>query len=288
MSIITFWNDSREQSGKTLTSIAVATRMAIERNSKILLISTSFDDPTMQNCFWGSEKKKNTGLFNPQNSTVAVENGIEGLLKLASSKKLEPSIITDYTRVIFKERLEVVAGFSTPQGRTLDDKINEIRKIEDYYIELIKIANQYYDVIIVDLDKKISIKTREEILKLSNVNVYVLSQKMDSIDRYNELRHGNSEFMKNRCIPVIGTYDNKFKYNSKNIARYLGDKKELNVLPRNLLFMGAAEEAGVVDLFLKLKNVKDKTDENYILMYCVLNLTNSILNKIQEMQMRLR
>ena len=36
MSIVTFWNDDREQTGKTLTSVAVATRMAIEHNLKIL------------------------------------------------------------------------------------------------------------------------------------------------------------------------------------------------------------------------------------------------------------
>ena len=45
MAIVTFWNDCREQSGRTLTTVAVATRMAIERNSKVLLISTSFADP---------------------------------------------------------------------------------------------------------------------------------------------------------------------------------------------------------------------------------------------------
>ena len=60
------------------------------------------------------------------------------------------------------------------------------------------------------------------------------------------------------------------------------------MLPLNLLYMGAVEEAGVVDLFLKLKNVKDKNDENYIFMNCILNITNEILNKIKEMQMRSR
>ena len=55
MSIITFWNDGREQSGKTLASVAVAISMAMERNSKILLLSTSVDDSTMDNCFFGKE-----------------------------------------------------------------------------------------------------------------------------------------------------------------------------------------------------------------------------------------
>ena len=57
MSIVTFWNEDREQTGKTLTSVAVATRMAIARNYKILLLSTSFQDPTLRNCFF--EKRKN-------------------------------------------------------------------------------------------------------------------------------------------------------------------------------------------------------------------------------------
>ena len=42
MSIVTFWNDDREQTGRTLTSVAVATRMAMERNYKILLIFDIF------------------------------------------------------------------------------------------------------------------------------------------------------------------------------------------------------------------------------------------------------
>ena len=41
MSIVTFWNNDREQSGKTLTSVAVAVQMAIERNYKILSVDGS-------------------------------------------------------------------------------------------------------------------------------------------------------------------------------------------------------------------------------------------------------
>ena len=124
MSIITFWNDGREQSGKTLTAVAVATRLSIERNSKVLLISTSFADPTIKECFWGEEQSKNAAFFNMK-SNVAVENGIEGLLKLVASNKLTPSIITDYTKVIFKERLEVIPGFSLAKGMTLEENIEE-------------------------------------------------------------------------------------------------------------------------------------------------------------------
>ena len=52
--------------------------------------------------------------------------------------------------------------------------------------------------------------------------------------------------------------------------------------------MEATEESRVVDELLKFKNVKDKTDENYIFKECIQNLTESIWKKLQEMKMRLR
>ncbi len=287
MSIITFWNDGREQSGRTLTAVAFATRMAIERNARILLVSTSFGDPTMKNCFWDDTSKNASFFGNVKNNNLVVENGIEGLYKLVTSKKLTPSIITDYTKVVFKGRLEVIAGFSEAKIRALEGNIEELKKIEASYIDLIKTANQAYDIVIVDLDKRISRKVQKEILDMSMVNVFVLTQRLESINRYNSFKKSNSE-LKSRCVPVIGKYISDYKYNSKNVARYLGQKIELDLVPFNLLYMAAADEADVVDLFLKLKNVKDKTDENYIFMECTLNLTNNIMKKLQDMQMKLR
>lgn len=288
MSVITFWNDSREQSGKTLTAVAIATNMAIERNSKVLLLSTSFDDPTMKNCFWGSGSSRNTGMFSAKNNAVTVENGIEGLFKLVASNKLTPSEITDYTKVVFRDRLEVIGGFAAIKGKSMEENIEQYNRIQECYVELIKTANQYYDIVIVDLDKTLLTRTKEAILKISDVNVYVLSQRLESIDRYNELRNMNKHLLGNRHVPVIGRYDDRYKYNSKNVARYLGERKELDLLPFNLLYMEATEETKVADLLLRLKNVKDKTDENYIFMQCVQNLTNKIVKKMQEMQMKLR
>jgi len=285
MSIITFWNDTREQTGRTLTSVAVATRMAIERNNKILLISTSVADSTMKKCFWNTENKS---IFNKNNSSVGVETGIEGLFKLVTSNKLTPDIITDYTKVVFKDRLEVITSASGSPSRSLQGNYEDFRRYEEHFIEVLRVANQHYDMIIVDLDKMLTAKTKEDILKMSDANVFVLSQKMESINRYIELRNNNQDLIRNRCIPVIGKYINNYKYNSKNIARYLQQKNELDLMPFNLLYMEAAEEAYVPDLLLKLKSVKDKNDENYIFMQSNMNLVNNIVKKLQDMQMRMR
>lgn len=288
MSIVTFWNDDREQSGRTLTSVAVATRMAIERNYKILLISTSFADPTMRNCFFGNESQKAMKLFGNQNNNIAVESGIEGLSKLISSNKISPSVITDYTKVVFKGRLEVLCGFVGAKGVTYEENFANHKRIEECYIDLIRMANQYYDMVLVDLDKNLSTKVKEEILRISNLNVLVFSQKMQSLNRYNELKASSKEINSPRYIPVIGKYIDKTKYNLKNITKYLNEKKDLSIIPFNVLFYEASEEASVADLFLKLRNIKDTSDENYIFMQNVLNLMDKIIKRLQELQMKMR
>ena len=87
---------------------------------------------------------------------------------------------------------------------------------------------------------------------------------------------------------AIGKYDNESKYNKKNITRYLEERKNLNIIPYNTLFFEAAEETEVVELFLKLRNIKDINDKNYFFMAEVLNLTNNIITRLQELQMKMR
>lgn len=288
MSIVTFWNEGREQSGKTLTAVAVATRMAIERNYKILLLSTSFLDPTIKNCFFGNEIQRNLKIFGGKANNIAVENGIEGLVKLISANKLTPNAITDYTKVVFKGRLEVINGFSGSKSVSVETNYEAYKKIEKSYIDLIRIANQYYDMVLVDLDKALSTEVKNEILMLSNLNVIVFSQRKESLDNYKQLIESNPVINSPKTLPVVGKYMNKSKYNLKNIMKYLEERKEINVISFNMLYFESAEESTVPDLFLRLKNVKDTSDENYIFMQDVLKLMEKIINRLQELQMKMR
>ena len=119
MSIITFWNRGKEQVGKTLSMVAIATYMAIEHNYKILMVSTSYEDYTIDNCFWSKDariKKKNFGIFGPNTNTY-MGNGYEGLIPMMKSNKIRPELITNYTKVIFKERLEILKSFERRDKR---------------------------------------------------------------------------------------------------------------------------------------------------------------------------
>ena len=116
MAIVTFWNADREQSGVSISTVAVATKMAIERNLKVLIVSAAYNDSTIKNCFWKDNAVRKKIMADSSN--VAIENGVEGLSRLLSSNKITPDTITDYTHVIFKDVLEVLDGYIEDKNKT--------------------------------------------------------------------------------------------------------------------------------------------------------------------------
>ena len=101
MAIVTFWGSGKEQVGKTLSIVAIATNMAIEHNKRILVISASYNNDTLKNCYWSEQRAQRNSIFRTKN-TIEIDNGIEGLAKIIQSNKVTPSLITDYTKVILK------------------------------------------------------------------------------------------------------------------------------------------------------------------------------------------
>ncbi len=275
MSVITFWNNGKEQSGKTLSLAAICTHLAIEHNYRILVISTGYQDETLDNCFWKPQKaKKNLGLFGP-NTNMAIESGISGLAKMIKSNKLSPDLITNYTKVIFKDRLEILSTFKG--GR---DEYNEIRKC---YPDIINLANNYYDLVLVDLDKQVQDDIEDSILTSANLIVVSLSQRLTSIDAFVNKREEKPILKSKKNLLLIGRYDKYSKYNIKNISRYLGERNKVSTIPYNTLFFEACEEAKVPDLFLKLKKT-DEDDRNGFFLLEVRRTVDNIIYRLEDLR----
>ncbi len=286
MAIVTFWNADREQSGVSISTVAVATKMAIERNLKVLIVSTAYNDSTIKNCFWKDNAVRKKIMADSSN--VAIENGVEGLSRLLSSNKITPDTITDYTHVIFKDVLEVLDGYIEDKNKTKEENLKSYQTIAKVYPAILSVANQYYDMVLVDLSRELNEDVRNEILKIADINVYVAGQKLRSLDYYMKLKIDNPVIAEPKNIIAIGKYSHYSKYNKNNLQKYLKEKKELSVIPFNILLYEAAEEIEVVDLFYRLSRIKDTTDANYIFMKELDKLVEKIINKIQELQMRMR
>lgn len=278
MSVVTFWNDGREQTGKTLSIAAISTYMAIEHNYRILIISTGYRDDTLNQCFWKEKKvKRNFGLFGP-NTNEILEEGIVGLAKVVKSNKLSPENITNYTKIIFKDRLEVLQGF---KGETSD-----YDELEKTYPDIINLANSYYDLVFIDLDNEMNSSIREMILANSDLIVANISQRLTSIDRFMETRENTPILNSKKTLLLIGKYDKFSKYSIKNITRYMGEKNKVSTIPYNTLFFEACEEAKVPDLFLKIRNV-DEEDINGFFLSEVKRTSENIMYRLQDLAMKM-
>ena len=106
MAIIGFWSGSKKECGQTLSIAAIATHMAIEHNYKILLIDATFDDDTMERCFWTINNKNSVAQM-LNKGKMDISSGAEGLLSAVASNKTTPEIVKNYTRCImwFKNKV---------------------------------------------------------------------------------------------------------------------------------------------------------------------------------------
>ena len=94
MAIITFWSSGKEETAKTLSVSAIATYLAIERNLKILALSTNYNDTTLETCYWKQQDDSK------KRHVVGLGNGIEELARAIMSNKASPEVITNYTKII--------------------------------------------------------------------------------------------------------------------------------------------------------------------------------------------
>ena len=287
MSVITFINNRREETGKTLSLVAIATNMAIENNEKILIISTTDREGKLKSCFFedAEVKKIRFGIFGQNTSVLDTETGIEGLAKMLHSNKLNSDMITNYTKVVFKDRLEILLGKTQNENHTNDGELYYAPvEIRNEYIEIVKIASQYYDKVFVDLDYNLNKDIREQIIEQSDLVIVNTSQNYKSLKQLKEDKESNRLLKSPRTLLLIGRYDKFSKYNVKNITRYLEEKNKVLTVPYNTLYFEACNEAGVPDLFLKLKRMSDLDDRNAIFMEEVKRASENIIYRLQELQ----
>lgn len=116
MSIITFWSNGKEETAKTLSIAAIATNIAMERNFKILIVPTNYNDDTLELCFWEKEEeRRGLNIFNGVKNDLTA--GIEGLARAITSNKATPEIIKNYTKIVFRDRLEILPSIRTDVSR---------------------------------------------------------------------------------------------------------------------------------------------------------------------------
>lgn len=276
MSIVTFWNAVEKECGQTLSAIAIATYMAMEHNYRILLIDACFNDNTIEKAFW-KKKKENKALKELTGGKIDISSGAEGLISAVASNKATPEIVTNYTKIVFKNRLDVLLGLKT-----------EIRQDHEksmmLYKDLITTANKYYDLVFVDLSKGKNRASSEGILKASNVILYTLPPNLNNMDKFNELRFGGDSIVSQRKIlPLLARSDESSSYNVRNATRYIKERYTIPCIPYNVRFMEATNESRIATFMTNTKLSKSALNVNGDFFTELERTSQMIIDKIREM-----
>lgn len=268
MSIIAFWSKERKETGQTLSQVALTTYMAAIHNCRILSISTDFNDTTLEDCYWPHKDNNN--------SKDALDAGLEGLIKVINSNKTTNKIVSNYSKIVYKDRLDILRAPTT-------SNYEEYKEICKMYKEIIKIANTDYDYVFVDISKDMPEDETKIILEMADIVVLNIAQRLKVVNDLYRLKMENDFFNKTGIMINIGRYDRYSKYNITNITRFIKEKKGIYSIPFNTLYAESCSEGKVGSFFLRYIKL-DSEDKNAYFINEVERFTKALIYRKQELQ----
>ena len=206
---------------------------------------------------------------------MSLDSGIQGLLKLADSNRVSPEIIHDYTKIVFKNRLEVL--YSPMRIEKKDEEFEIMEKMKNIIVN----ASRYYDYVFVDLKKGLKYVQQAEILDMSDIIVLNIDQRIDTIEEILNKKEINR--MGRKIIWNICKSDKNSKYNSKNLTRKLLKKEKIFETEYNTLVSEATQEGGIPELMLRFRMIKED-DSNFIFLNKIKMLIEEIMLRYREMR----
>lgn len=276
MAIISFWSNEGGKSLKAESIVAITTFLAIQHNYKILVLDTNYNNYFYQDCYW--QEDKTIKLIKGENSVESMTSGMNGLTRAILSNKTSPEIVTNYTKIVFKDSLEILADANL--------KEEDYQLSKNAFRDIAKIASRYYDLVFVDISTELDDSIKNSLLEASDIIIANIPQKLRNINELIAFKHENSISSKKTIIPLLSRYDKYSKYNTKNVARYMKERKGVYAIPYNTLFFEACSEGKVADFFIKFRKMNTK-DINASFMNYVKEISEKIIYRLQELQMRM-
>lgn len=231
MPIVSFWNPVETAQASTTSSIAaVAAMLPGKCKYRTLITQTHYSDFSLESAFFNMDKLGNKG-----NLDIA-DTGVDALDRLLRSNKLAPENIANYAKPIYKgERLELLYG-------TFKNDLDSYSRILETFPIIIDYANQFYDIVLVDLNKGANNQDVNKILQKSDLIVLTMSQSMLVLKKTFKCMDTLKILQEKPIIPVIGKYDRFSKFADKNIARTFNYKKKMYTIPYNTQFFDACND----------------------------------------------
>lgn len=274
MAIIAFWSQEQKVTNQTTSMIVSAVQMAIEKNYKILIIDANFNSTAMRDALFPIKKRS---VFDKQLNLgkVDISSGIEGLVQAVATNRISPEIVKNFTKPVFAQRLDFLDSMKTLQ-RT------EYERASHYYPEILTVADKFYDLVYIDIEKGLDNEITKAILKKADIIVTCFEQIMKDIESFRQLWGVHELFPKSKTIPLLTKEDKFSRYNSDNVARYIGQKwgKGICSIVYNTILMEKMQEGDVSNFLIQAK-LSSNIGRNQYLIETINDLNFLIVDMLQ-------
>ncbi len=258
MAVIAFWSQEQKVTNQTTSMIVAAVQMAIEKNYKILMIDSNFNTNDMSEALFVQKKQSN---INKQLNLgkVDISSGVEGLIQAVATNRISPEIVRNFTKPVFAQRLDFLDALKINERQ-------EYERVAKYYSEILSVANKYYDLVYIDLEKGLDSEFTQIILKQADIIVCCFEQIMKDIESFRKIWGVHELFPKEKTIPLLTREDKFSKYNSDNVARYIGQKwgKGICSIAYNTMLMEKTQEGDVANFLIQTKLSGEKGRNFYL------------------------
>lgn len=266
MPVVSFWStENSAQVSTTATTVASALMLAIKENHKILVTQTHYSDLSLESSFFNQEKNARVDTS---------DTGIDALDRLLRSGKLRPEAIPNYAVPVIKGRLELLYG-------TFKNDEDSYSRILETMPSIIDQAKQFYDIVLVDLNKGKNVEEVNKILQQSDLIVFGMNQNMDILKEMFKDLQSVRILQEKKVIPVLGRYDRYSDYKERNIARKFGYKKRIYTIPYNTQFFDSCNRGAATDFFISNSRA-DVSDRNGFFISEVSELETAIMDAIKD------
>lgn len=191
MPIISFWStEDSAQLCTTATTTAVTAMLPTKCHYKSIVTQTHYSDMSLESAFFNMDKLGNKG------SLDISDVGVDALDRLLRSNKLTPENISNYAKPIAKGRLELLYG-------TFKNDVDSYSRILETFPLILDYASQFYDIVLVDLNKGFESSEVNQILQKSDLIVLSMNQNMQMLKKIFKSMDTLKILQEKTVIPVL-------------------------------------------------------------------------------------
>ncbi|KQY91022.1 hypothetical protein ASD24_24820 [Paenibacillus sp. Root52] len=270
MGQIAFWSPYRG-SGQTSSMAAIAASLGSEYHIRCLIAQTENRESSLEHAFSRSLNNFSRTLSQVTGSRSISGTGIDAVLRIARSGKLEGGAVKNNAQIIEKERLDLLSSSDQKDATLLESASDLIRSVFEQ-------ARKYYNIVMLDLPAGDDSELTRKLIAASDVVVVCLPQSQRSLDAYFNKEIWPSALRGKNTVLLFTQHDSSSKYKAVNITRKYKSPKGL-VIPYNTTFKDAMND-GDTKGFYKGNKAVDRRHPNYDFIFEVQRAAKLLLDEI--------